>query len=333
MRWLRSMAEHVGCVRDRWPLRGLAARPPAQDVRLSGEVPDGFLIGTSAAGLLLVRDGRAERLLDGSWYYGLTRDADTWYAFERTGRHGRIVRFGLDHPGVRTALWGLDFGVHQIDVVAGDLLVTDTHHNRLLAYPTTGLRTPRLWCRTAARALPAGPLRDGRASLNYAHFNSVFGTGDSLHLVAHNDGRRTGRDSELYTVDREFTVRSIRRLGGTSCHNYCRYRSGGTEEEVYLRSDAGEVVVNGTVAHRSRHFLRGLAVGHDVRLVGASERRGPNRHTDGDPGNGGVLVFDRSWKRIGSVSVPRSQIFELRLTDECDSGLSAPARTEAVQGA
>jgi hypothetical protein len=326
----RAVADTALAVRDRWPLHGLTPLPLAAPVTTTGEPPPACLVGTSAVGLLHLRtnDG-ARRLLDGGWYYGLTTAQGRWFVFERTSSRGRVVCFALDGTdGVRTLVWGLHFGVHQIDVVDGRLLVLDTHANRLLAYGTAPGR-PRWWSRTARQALPAGALDRGRGSANYAHFNSVFADEAAVHLVAHNASTRTGRPSELYRLDHGLRLLDVRPLGGRDCHNYCRLQDDPRGREVHLDSAAGEVVVDGETVHRSRWFLRGLAVGRRHQLVGASERSSATSRAGGDVGDGRVLVFDAGWRHVGTVVVPGTQVFEIRLTDEPDLALS---RTQLREG-
>jgi len=315
---------HISCVRDRWPLHGLMPLGIERPVNVKGEVPSGFLTATSSAGLIHFREGQPQRLLDGSWYFGLTSDGASWYAFERTGLHGRVVRFRLDgDERVRTAVWGLPWSIHQIDIVRERLLVMDARHNRVLGYAMTGLNRPRAWVRTTLRALPAGSLRAGRDSPNYAHFNSIFATVDDVYLIAHNAWRFTGRESELFTLDHDLNLRDVRSLGGRNCHNYCRFPYGSGEQEVFLRSDAGEIVVDGDVAYKCQSFLRGLAVGRECRLVGTSGHRNAQQRASGETGNGRVLVFDPAWTLVGTITVPLTQLFDVRLTGEPDFARSA----------
>lgn len=318
----RAAVDTALAVRDRWPLHGLSPLRPATPVTVTGQPPPDCLVGTGSVGLLHVRTDGARRLLDGGWYYGLTTSKGRWFAFERTSSRGRVVSFALDGTGgVRTLVWGLHFGVHQIDVVDGRLLVLDTHHNRLLAYETAA-GGPRWWSRTARQVLPAGALAGGRRSANYAHFNSVFADEEAVYLVAHNAWTRTGRPSELYRLDHDLQLLDVRLLDGHDCHNYCRLPDDPRGQEVYLDSAAGAVVVDGETVHRSLWFLRGLAVGRGHQLVGASERSSATSRAGGDVGNGRVLVFDADWQHVGTVVVPHTQIFEIRLTDEPDLALS-----------
>lgn len=296
-----------------------------------GHCPDGltFLVATSGRGLLQYSRGRFTTVLSGHTFgvTALDTTLDTAcgagagvVVFQATGLHGRLVLLtrpaaGGPHPvwtGM-TLLWGLTRGVHQVRARGDDLLVADTYRNRLLLFSVTELlaqggRSCRASRAVRTAAYPAGRLSQGQRSPNYRHFNSLLpGPDGSWQVMAHNDTRKTGRPSQIYTLDRELNVLTVTDAGGGDCHDLLPDRLG---RLMFCRSAQGTLAVDGIDVVAVPQFTRGLAIGDDVILLGGSPRgdraeRGLNA--------GFVYVLGSDFSLRGRLTLPPTQVHDLCL--------------------
>jgi hypothetical protein len=295
-----------------------------QPSSIEGAVPDiSFLVATTHAGLLLFTGSRVRRLFRGRDFFGLTTRGGRWYAFQRVGvGSGRIISFRLDGGlavDTRTEIAGLLRGVHQIDFVGDTLWIVDTFHDRILVVPVDAIGSH--WRRRAAVHYPIGRSGIGRERPNHAHFNSVLGRDEGVYLVAHHHGAETGRDSELFLLDRDGTVRDRQPLGGSDCHNIAVLDG----ERVFCRSKEGTVRLGSSDVLRLDGYVRGLGLGTDFHLVGTSAiAESRDRRADGA---GSVVVTDRSFVPVATAVLPRTQVYEIRRVDELDLGFSAASAT------
>ncbi|MGD2272798.1 MAG: hypothetical protein PVI06_20545, partial [Desulfobacterales bacterium] len=129
-----------------------------------------LLVATSSRGLLLYDHGKIFQLFDYKGFYGITKDNDVWYAFHKTGWHGRIIRFKIFNHAVQdceVVIYGLSRGVHQIDIVKDQLMITDTYNNRIIVFDKYREINNAFW-RDANPYVshPNGRLRKGRKSEN-----------------------------------------------------------------------------------------------------------------------------------------------------------------------
>jgi len=250
--------------------------------------PAPFFVGTQS-GLLLVKGRRTVRLMGGS-VYGIAPGPvnDDWYVFQRIpGSFGRLVTYCPGNGGVRGLAGFLSTGIHQIDWIRGRLAVVDTYNNRILFYDRTGRRT--------GSAHPEGKLENGRSSVNYRHFNSVFSPGDKVLLVAHNQTVKSGRKSQIYELDSAWNnVRTIPTRSG-SAHNVALIGGG----LWHCDSNGGGLVVGGdTVFQAPGLFTRGLAVNGSHILIGGSTLAEREHRTATD---GLVVVLNRRFEEEGRV--------------------------------
>ncbi|MFI6226375.1 hypothetical protein ACIBCR_03525 [Micromonospora echinospora] len=296
-----------------------------------GDLPADLSFVTSTShGIVVWADGRP-RMLSPGRHFGLTLRDGRLYAFQITGRHGRIVSFplGPDHvpePGggwrMVTHLYGLSRWVHQIDFVDDELVVVDTLRNRLLCYPDVDRRSGRHWS-TAHRTVQLTPAdRKGRASPHYRHFNSVYRHGDTIYVVAHNHSAGTGRKSDVWLLDEEFRLREIVPAGGMCCHNVVIHERG----MLVCRSVEQTVALDGVDVLTTEGFGRGLAYDGRHLLVGASLFA--EEYADRDHDDGFVDVYSADFTLVGRVVFPRSSIRDIRLLAG-DRGLSNHSRKEA----
>jgi hypothetical protein len=298
-------------------------------VQIDGTMPPfGFLVSTSRHGLLLFDGGRLTELLHGECY-GLTNRGSWWYAYRRVRAHGQIVRFHLEGcraRSVQIVLHGLNYGIHQVDFIEGRLVLVDTVKNRLLIYDGADALRGRSWQCWSWQVYPTGVrevadfrrdrLRCTRDSPHYRHFNSVFARGSEVYLVAHNRTRSSGRRSELYVLDRDLAPREIRDLRTAEVHNY--WTDG--QQEIICASAKGTLRVDGVDVAQFGTYTRGLSVGPDHILVGGSQHAA--QRWGRDEGDGRVHVLDRSFRVLGRLTIPGTQVHEVRRVDGYELALS-----------
>jgi hypothetical protein len=278
--------------------KALRVAPPCDprvEVRAEGPVRGlaPFLAGTQS-GLLYVEEGRAWRLHGGS-VYGIASNGDPrrWYVFQRIPRSfGRLLEVDLEEGTARSLAGFLSTGVHQLDVVDGRLVVMDTYGNGIVHYSERGKRLQSVY--------PSGPVTKGRSSANYRHFNSLFAAPDAVYVVAHNQSAKTGRDSEIFVLDRGWQPQRVIPTESGSAHNVAEI------DGVLWHCDSrgGRLVVGREpVFQEPGLFTRGLAVNRAHVLVGGSQitEREQRGRTDGE-----VVVLDRAFEPLGRLRFSRS---------------------------
>jgi hypothetical protein len=284
-----------------------------------------LLVATSGAGLLLVNRADVRQLLPGA-FYGIARDRDRWLAFERQRFGGRIIQFRLVDDRVVEAeplLIGLSPGIHQIDVIGRELWVTDTYNNRILRYAISELQRPASWRRHARMHYPAGPLASGRTSSNYCHFNSVFGDDGEVLVVAHNETSKTGRQSVALVLAHSGEVVEKRPLRSSNAHNLVVLCDRGRRVVLSCASMEGTLRENDRDVYSTGLLTRGLAVSSDLIALGASALGDRQVRSSLDAH---VVFLTRDYRPISRLTVPRTQIQELRFVDPPDLGLSQTPR-------
>jgi hypothetical protein len=313
------------------------ARPKRVAEHRSGPFPAvSFLVATSTHGVVLYEREQFIRIVPGNCY-GITRCGDWWMAFQRQGDFGRVVRFqvvGRRARHLQTVLYGLNYGIHQLDFVGDRLIVVDTLKNRLLVYDGAARLRRASWRRWTCQVYPIGVrevadfrwdrLACRRDATTYRHFNSVFQHDGRLHVVAHNRTVESGRRSQLYVLDDGFTVLEVRDLNAADVHNYW---TDGTRE-LYCASAKGTVRLDGADAVALGGYTRGLSVASDLLLVGSS-RFEPERRAR-EQGDGCVHAIAPDLTALGHVTLPRTQIHEIRRLDATELGLSNEDATAAV---
>jgi hypothetical protein len=278
-----------------------------------------FLVATTHAGLLLFEGSRATRLFRGRDFFGLTTRDGRWYAFHRFGvGNGCIISFRLESGravDARAEITGLMRGVHQIDFIDDSLWIVETFQDRITVVPVDAIGEH--WRGRSRERHPVGRSGIGREQPNHAHFNSIFGRDGRVYLVAHYEGAKTGRDSELFTLDPDGRVRSREPMGGSDCHNIAFL----DDQRVFCRSKEGTVRVAGEDVLRLDGYVRGLALGDDFQIVGTSPEAADRARRS--EGAGSVVITDRSFKPVATITLPGTQVYEVRRTDRPDLGLSA----------
>jgi hypothetical protein len=274
----------------------------------------------SREGLFAVHE-RAWSLVAAGHFFGLTKRGEDWFAFEScdlprlaTAR-GRVVRLGVREgriARVDVVARGLANGCHQIDFIDGRLCVLDTYAQRVLIF-SDDFRSHE-----ARHPLPGTgrrPWRDG-----YAHCNSLIQLGDSIVLMLHNGGDKTGLPSQLLVTDRQWRPLRTALIPGRGCHNVVMLETG---ELLACGSLGGELITSKRVVRKIDAMMtRGLSVDDETIVVGSSlyaareQRMGSSGH---------IHFLDRSYRTRATLALPAAPT-EVRRLDGRDFSLSGHAR-------
>ena len=294
-----------------------AAAYRSDTVRLVDMSLDGIThLLASRQGLYAVHETGC-RLLAHGLFFGLTLRGDDLFLFEacdlpRSPTHqGRIVRLCMrDHRIIdaQVVCKGLDNGCHQIDFLDGRLVVLDTYHQQVLRFAEG---------ESSYQALHPLPVCATAGDPEYRHVNSLLAVGERILLLLHNGALRTGRPSEIAVFDRSWQELERWQLDGSGCHGLALLENGAV---LTCGSMEGNLISTaGLRLHVSPHLTRGLAVGADSVVVGASElveREGRLRNA------GTVTFMDRAYNVRAVLDVPGAPT-EIRRLDGQDSGLSS----------
>ena len=280
----------------------------------------------SRQGLYAVNE-RGWVLLVHGFFYGITIEGNDILVFETCDlprgptRQGRLVRLTVRDErivGEAVLAKGLDNGCHQIDLVDGKLVVIDTYNQQILRFDETW-SAPKV-----IRPLPVSPTgRWTGSNLEYRHMNSLLAVGDRMLLLLHNGSHHSGRDSEIVVCDQEWREQERWALQGKGCHGLALLEDGtvltcGSLEGCLISADGFRLQV-------SPCMTRGLAVGEDSIVVGASELA----EREGRLRNSGTVTFmDRDYKVRTVLNVPGAPT-EIRRLDGKDAGQSSYLRTVA----
>lgn len=273
-------------------------------------------IVASRQGLYAVRPNECQLIAYGQ-FYGITIDRNAIYVFEACGQPrlrtnmGRIVCLRHNDGQIDSAeviVRGIDNGCHQIDLIDGQLYVTDTYNQRLLRMTAEGGEVESLY----PLPLPEPITNDG-----YAHINSVLAVGDAFYLLKHNNGVRSGIDSEIAVFDRQWQLVDTVPLAGLACHNLAVLEGGSL---ISCGSLMGELVIPGRASIKvCDRMTRGLSIGADQVVVGGSAVLTRDLR---DQSQGEVYFLDREFRQIGSAMIP-GPVMEIRRIDGKDRSLSA----------
>jgi hypothetical protein len=283
--------------------------PKRETINSAVDVEGTYLIATNR-GLFLIRDCALTLLLRGN-FYGITRDQRSWYIYESVGRVGRILKLDEGfHQDMDTkaeiVFADLPGWIHQIDMIDGSLLMTDTPNNRIIK-----------WCFETecwVEYYPLGKLVDQEVSANYGHINSIYKHDGIIHLVCHNQTVKTGRPSEILKVDSNFNVME-RFVTDSSCaHNLIVHQG----VSYHCDSTHQSLKADGKVVFESQHFTRGLSLSDDQIVMGGSVfLRREERHN----GYGHLYVLHSDYSTRTSFLIP-GMVQEVRRVDRRDYSFS-----------
>jgi hypothetical protein len=225
----------------------------------NGPVDEDLIVGT-ASGTLIISKNRIVRLLAGMTY-GISRIGSRYFAFQRMSNYGRLISFelclGNDVPSYTNfdiLCNDLSGGVHQIDHFSGVIYIADTYNNSITEYD--------LNTREITNHHPNGKVKNN-ASSNYRHFNSMYIKDDKIYLLAHNYTTKTGRNSEIYVLNRhDFSTEDIIQLDAHGAHNIALYKN----KFMYCDSENNNSLIWGDVVlfQRRGYLIRGLSIAGSV---------------------------------------------------------------------
>ena len=294
---------------------------------ISGTIPDiSFLVATTDAGLLLFEGPHARRLFRGRDFFGISLEGRALVRLPGFRSRPRLHLLVPARGGPCGRCPGRgrrpDAGcppdrLHRRQLVDRRYL-PGQGRGRAGRRPRRRLApiAPRCTTRSVAR-------RIGREQSNHAHFNSILGWDGGIYLIAHHEGAKTGRDSELFLLDHDGTVRDRAPLGAVDCHNIGLLEG----EQVVCRSKERTVCVSGQVVLRLDSYTRGLALGDDFQIVGTSTEAASREERA--QGHGGVVVTDRDFTPLATIVLAGTQVNEIRRVDRPDLGLSSMQRSPA----
>ena len=141
--------------------------------------------------------------------------------------------------------------------------------------------------------------------------------GAQRYLLLHNDSRRSGRNSEIAVFDEAWNRTGTLPVNGQGCHSLALLEDGTI---LTCGSNTGELTgTDGRTIKVTDRMTRGLSVDDRMIVVGASAilDRGARDEAPGE-----VIFLDRSFRRIGMVTLP-GPVMEVRRIDGQDRSLSA----------
>jgi hypothetical protein len=204
-------------------------------------------------------------------------------------------------------------GCHQIDVIDGRLHVADTYNNRLLVF-----RTDQTPLQLVGEYYPPGQLKDGRASDNYAHMNSIWRSDSDTYVLFHNETTKTGRATEIARLDDRYQIAERFQTTAANGHNILIYDG----QFMFCDSKAGTVVCGADVVFRCDRFTRGLSVTDHYVVVGRSDY---GDRSEREQLAGGVTVLTHDFQTVLTINLP-GMVQEIRSVGDRDYGLSASGR-------
>lgn len=288
--------------------------------QIEGSAPSiKFLVSTAGNGLLLYKDGKLSRIINGDIIYGLTKEQNNWWVFQQNGDKGSVISFNInDHMGynIRVRIPNLNQAIHQIDFIRDDLLVVDTFRNRVQVFKNAVSKID-----DTLLLLPRGPVAN-RKDRNYCHLNSVYSDGERIYILAHNNINKTGSKSEVFVYDMNYTRVGVLPMTCSGAHNYVRFK----DAEWICDSESGTLLRNNKPVFSAgeKAFTRGLSISDEYILLGSSgisPIRVERKHRDGH-----VYIFDKKFQQIAKITIPKTQIMEIRQVDRDDYTLSNTER-------
>lgn len=261
-------------------------------------------IYSTTNGLYRHTDGETIKMSCGD-YFGITKiTQNIWAAANRSNEC--LELHDLQNRSIEKMRGLVTKQTHQIDVIHGMMFIVNTEQNRILITD--------MEFKVVHELFPNG--RATRGDKNFCHFNSIYSSNDDLiYLIAHNLGEVTGKNSELYVIDKNYNVQIKTDLDCFSCHNIV-IKNG---EKFICHSKEGSVKKDHTVIfQKNGFFTRGLSIGDDSFIYGYNKVS----KTSGER-TGYISINHELSERIISVGEP---INEIRQT-QFDFGISEDANT------
>lgn len=251
------------------------------------------------------------KVLHGSFYGVAVRfnRLIVFEAFHGKINKGRIIELFVEKGKIvksKVVLKNLSSGIHQIDIFDNLLYVCNTYNNSIDIYSLEGYKL-------ISQNFPLGSLTNGRKSKNYGHINSIYIKNCMIHFVSHNETKKTGKSSEIFTFDMNFSL-----LKKIDTNSGCVHNVIFKDYFYFFDSLNGLMKQDQATVFSSEFFLRGLAITDDDILVGCSEYsdRGSRIY-----GTGNLYVLSQDFKIKSNIKIP-SMVHEIRIFDDIDLGRS-----------
>jgi len=271
-------------------------------------------------GLFAIAQARCCLIAEG-FFFGITLRDGTIYVFEACDQpagptvHGRVIaltRRGDEISEARVMAKGLDNGCHQMDFIDDQLHVLDTYNQKIIRF-TEDLTGQEVLAPLAVCASERGRSEDPE----YRHVNSILAVADCILLLLHNSSRKTGRSSQVAVYSKTWKPIEVWNLEGSGCHNFAVLENGSL---LVCGSGEGDLIsADGLRVHLGSEMTRGLSVGRDSMVVGASPFASGDHRCE-SPGS--VMFLDRNFSKLCTLGIPGAPT-EVRRLDGEDSSLSS----------
>lgn len=225
-------------------------------------------------------------------------------------RFDNIISINLEGYSISLFSAPLRHQVHQIDAINENVYVTETYHNSIAVLDKNGNLLRRLY--------PSGRGLHKPRSGNYKHFNSIFSDGQQIFLLAHNKGisvhegkEITGLRSEVITLDSTEQLIDCQAVEAVNGHNI--YVDEGGRRFFCDSGGRNCLCMDDKVLFKmSGVYVRGLAIGRDLTLVGGSKIGNRDIRENADAS---VFVLDsqRFQKQSEFTIKGVGQIYDIRL--------------------
>ena len=248
-----------------------------------------LLIGTKN-GLYYLSENRSDLILPGE-FYGIAVNNNQFWVFQKKNSQGQILYYSdriNNQPQI--ILNGLSPGCHQIEYYNQELYITDTYNNCIIKY---NLSTEKM-----SEYYPLGKLLKGRESENYGHINSITFHKDKVYVLAHNETKKTGKNSRILVLNHNLELTNIIDTISKNAHNIVFYQG-----NLLVCNSLNQTLLvnNKNKEYHLATFTRGLEIVGDNILVGGSdysERK--KRSIKG----GHIILLDEDYKNIDRIRMP-----------------------------
>lgn len=274
--------------------------------KTEGKIPPiKFLVGSRHAGLLYFNGSSMKRYYPKYRVYGITKRKDKWYACVKDplNKYGCVLQFSINNnllSSFKDVINKVPRDIHQMDFIGQDLMLMSAEHGSVIKY----INFPQ---KNKFDIYKIGDAMD--------HYNSIYCYGGKIFLLAHRQYVKTGKNSIIVHADMCFRKHGSIAVDGKCCHNVYKDK----KNIIVCDSLGGRVLVNNKPKLKNMGFVRGLSISDDYILIGSSKRATNNLDREG---LGSINIFNRKFKRIGRIFVPKTQIYEIRRVDKVDYCLS-----------
>lgn len=270
-----------------------------------------LLIGTRHLGLLYFDGKTIKRLFRKHRAYGITKGKDRWCACVRDmdSRLGTIISFDIindNFANTKDEISDVPKDIHQIDFVGRSLILTDVVGGILIEYKKFN-------------SFPKIKLKiEHKIGEKLEHFNSIYGRGGRLLVLSHNQYSKTGNTSKIVIL-KDYRIINVIKTNARCAHNIYQDKNC----IIILDSLRERVMANNKTIKKNMGFVRGMSISDDFIFIGSSKVAENDRDRNS---TGFIISFDRKFKEIGRISIPKTQIYEIRRVDKLDYCLSNNAK-------